>query len=155
MRLHRVPVLLAIAALLTGTPIAAAAQWQPPSRFAASEPAAGLPPRRTNYERRAAIVAGVRRGALLGMVVGATAGVVHTQLRDDAYGAAFTLLGWMAGGLVSGGAAGGLVAARRYDRPRGQPSNVALHLTGRPRTVPSSGEPLSIRASFRFHSARR
>ena len=65
------------------------------------------------------IIAGIRHGALLGMLSGAVVGVVHTQVaRDTGAGGAFLLLGWVSAGIVSGGVGGGLHAGRRYDAGR-------------------------------------
>ena len=133
------------AAAQRSQPIAA---HRPPPR----QPAAWA---RVDYERRAAVLRGVQRGGLAGMLVGTVAGTMIVGLSGDDGGGAFTVLGGGFGGLALGGLTGGIVAARRYDRRHGQPPNVALHLTGRPRTVPSSGEPLSRPPSFRLHGARR
>lgn len=111
------------ATVLVALPGAAPAQRPAPAgatvRSSAEIRVAGRRSAVGNPERRAVIVAGIRQGALVGMLTGALAGVVHTQVaRDTGAGGAFIVLGWVGAGIVGGGAIGGVHAARRYDGRR-------------------------------------
>ena len=108
------------AVFLIAFPAAAPAQRAAPAgtTFRPSSAISEAGPRSAtrNPERRVVIIAGIRQGALVGMLTGAVAGVVHAQVaRDTGAGGAFLLLGWVGAGIGVGGVAGGVHAARSYD----------------------------------------
>jgi hypothetical protein len=150
-------VLLGLSALVP-TPASSQVRPQPIAavRLATASPAPPLSPRwPVNAERRRAILGGIQVGAFVGALGGLGLGLLYASVRSDvAEPASSAMLGIFAG-LPLGAVGGGLLAARRYDTAHRPPPNVSLHLTGRPRTVPSSGEPRPDGRSSRLHGARR
>ena len=160
----RFPVVSHGAALLFGlssivpTPASSQVRPQPIAavRLATASPAPPLSPRwPVNVERRRAILGGIQVGAFVGALGGLGLGLLYASVRSDvAEPASSAMLGIFAG-LPLGAVGGGLLAARRYDTAHRPPPNVSLHLTGRPRGAPSSGQPRPSGGSLRLHGARR